>query len=120
MSAVKCETVNCNKPAKMKCPTCLKIGIESFFCDQACFKSSWKNHRIIHILATGEDKKSGVVNLYPNYTYSGKLRPWPQTPKRPVPESIKRPDYANHPEGRSLSEEKMRGENDGFKILPVA
>lgn len=58
----------------------------------------------------GEDKNtSGIVNLYPNYSYSGKLRPWPQTPKRPVPATIRRPDYADHVEGRSLSEEKMRG-----------
>lgn len=113
MTTVKCETPSCNKPGKMKCPTCLKLGIESFFCDQACFRSYWKNHKIIHILAAGEDKSSdsaGVVNLYPNYSYSGKLRPWPQTPKRPVPATIRRPDYADHPEGRSACEEKMRGE----------
>lgn len=109
MSTVKCETPSCNKPAKMKCPTCLKIGIESFFCGQECFKGYWKSHKILHVLATGEDKNSGVINLYPNYNYSGKLRPWPQTPKRPVPASIKLTDYADHPEGRSLSEEKMRG-----------
>ena len=109
MSTVKCETPSCNKPGKMKCPTCLKIGIESFFCDQECFKSYWKSHKILHVLATGENKNSGVINLYPNYNYSGKLRPWPQTPKRPVPASIKPPDYANHSDGKSLSEEKMRG-----------
>lgn len=109
MTTVTCETPNCNNPAKMKCPTCLKIGIESFFCGQDCFKSNWKSHKILHVLATGENKNSGVVNLYPNYNYSGKLRPWPQTPKRPVPDSIQRTDYADHPEGRSLSEEKMRG-----------
>lgn len=110
MESVKCETPSCNKPAKMKCPTCLKIGIESFFCGQDCFKGYWKSHKILHVLATGEDKNSGIINLYPNYNYSGKLRPWPQTPKRSVPESIQRTDYANHPEGKSLSEEKMRGE----------
>lgn len=109
MSALKCETPTCNKPGKMKCPTCLKIGIESLFCGQECFKGYWKSHKILHVLATGEDKNSGIINLYPNYNYSGKLRPWPQTPKRPVPASIQLPDYANNPEGRSLSEEKMRG-----------
>jgi methionyl aminopeptidase len=64
--------------------------------------------------SAGEDKNqnSGIVNLYPNYNYSGKLRPWPQTPKRSVPDSIRRPDYANHAEGRSLSEEKMRGNQE--------
>lgn len=112
MSAVKCETPSCDKLGKMKCPTCLKIGIESNFCGQECFKSFWKQHKIIHLLATGtgEDKNSGIVNLYPNYNYSGKLRPWPQTPKRAVPATIRRPDYADDKEGRSKCEEKMRGE----------
>lgn len=50
------------------------------------------------------------MNLYPSYVYSGNLRPYPQTPKRAVPANIERPDYADHPEGRSISEEKMRGE----------
>ncbi|CRL00250.1 CLUMA_CG013523, isoform A [Clunio marinus] len=109
MTTVKCETPSCDQPAKMKCPTCLKIGIESFFCTQSCFKASWNQHKVLHTLATGKDKSSGSCNLYPNYNYSGKLRPWTQTQKRPVPEKIARPDYADHPAGRSLSEEKMRG-----------
>lgn len=66
---------------------------------------------ILKSFLAGEDKNTeGIVNLYPNYNYSGKLRPWPQTPKRPVPDAIERPDYASHAEGRSLCEEKMRGE----------
>ena len=47
--------------------------------------------------------------MYPSYVYSGDLRPYPQTPKRPLPATIVKPDYADHPEGRSMSEEKMRG-----------
>ena len=60
-------------------------------------------------VVAGDEKGSGVVNLYPSYIYSGDLRPYPQTPLRTVPVNIGRPDYADHPEGRSLSEEKMRG-----------
>lgn len=60
--------------------------------------------------------KSGAYNPWPFYTFTGQLRPWPQTPKRPVPEAIERPDYADHPAGRSLSEEKMRG-NTTIKVL---
>ena len=39
----------------------------------------------------------------------GSLRPYPQTPRRSVPTSIERPDYANHKEGISLSEQSFRG-----------
>ncbi len=38
------------------------------------------------------------------------------TEKRPVPDHIPRPDYADHPLGKSLSEEKERG-NTTIKIL---
>jgi methionyl aminopeptidase len=61
-------------------------------------------------LSAGDEvSKTGVVNLFPSYVFSGPLRPFPQTPTRPVPKSIVRPDYADHAEGRSMSEEKMRG-----------
>lgn len=30
-----CETQDCNKPATLQCPTCLKLGIKgSYFCSQ--------------------------------------------------------------------------------------
>lgn len=44
------------------------------------------------------------------------MRPYPQTPKRTVPEQIERPDYADHPDGRAVSEEAMRG-NTSIKVL---
>jgi len=43
------------------------------------------------------NQKKDAFNLFPNYVYSGKLRPYPQTPKRFVPATIERPDYADHP-----------------------
>lgn len=37
-----CQSPGCGKPAKLQCPTCLKLKIEgSFFCSQECFKSNW-------------------------------------------------------------------------------
>lgn len=37
-----CKSPNCGKPAKLQCPTCLKLKIEgSFFCSQECFKDNW-------------------------------------------------------------------------------
>lgn len=48
-----CTTPNCNKPSTLQCPTCLKIGITgSYFCTQECFKSSWKDHKIVHLIAS--------------------------------------------------------------------
>lgn len=57
----------------------------------------------------------GVYNPWPHFRFTGKLRPFPQTAKRAVPEAIARPDYADHPAGRSLSEESLRGTT--IKIL---
>lgn len=50
-----------------------------------------------------------AYNPWPYYTYTGKLRPWKQTPIRTVPTSIGRPDYADHPIGKPISEESFRG-----------
>lgn len=48
-----CETEGCKSPATLQCPVCLKMGIQgSFFCSQACFKGSWKAHKVIHLLAS--------------------------------------------------------------------
>lgn len=31
----RCEGLECGKPAKLRCPTCIKLGLkDSFFCDQ--------------------------------------------------------------------------------------
>lgn len=37
-----CKGEDCNKPAKLQCPTCLKAKISgSYFCSQDCFKKNW-------------------------------------------------------------------------------
>lgn len=123
MSEIKnktCETPDCGKSAVLQCPTCLKLGMNSFFCGQTCFKSYWKTHKIIHDLAkvqnNDECKENGSYNPWPGYQFSGKLRPYPKSDKRAVPEHIMRPDYAAHPTGRSFSEESLRG-NTTVKVL---
>lgn len=64
---------------------------------------------------TGAAESAEVAyNPWPYYTYTGKLRPWKQTPIRTVPLSVPsgpigRPDYADHPAGKPLSEESFRG-----------
>eukprot|EP00493_Phyllostaurus_siculus_P025404 UN25748 len=113
-----CDGPGCQNPAKLQCPTCIKLGIVegSHFCQQDCFKSNWKTHKSIHKAKKSEDKQplqqNGFsvndtlkgYNPYPNYHYSGVLRPHPLSDKRFVPEHIERPDYADHPSGYPASE----------------
>jgi len=55
-------------------------------------------------------------NPWPYFRFSGKLRPFPVTPKRNVPSTIQHPDYAERDDGRPLSELAMRGTSN-IKIL---
>lgn len=105
-----CETPGCGAFAKLQCPTCIKLGIQgSYFCSQECFKGNWKFHKELHKLAQGGITPKDGYNPWPNYRFSGKLRPFPQGPLRVVPAHIGRPDYADHPEGIPLSEQAIRG-----------
>ncbi|KAI8423991.1 hypothetical protein MSG28_002649 [Choristoneura fumiferana] len=114
-----CETPGCKSIAQLQCPTCIKLGIQgSFFCNQDCFKKSWKNHKIIHSLAKGETTDGSAVeyNPWPSYNFTGKLKPHPPGPKRTVPASIGRPDYADHPTGFPASENAAKGSGH-IKVL---
>lgn len=89
---VYCASATCGKEtvSTLRCPICLKQGIVSVFCDKKCFKENWDKHKYIH-------DKPGVESYDPfnSYDYTGELRPvYPLTPKRQVPDSIKKPDYA--------------------------
>jgi len=38
----KCEGADCSNDAgTLQCPTCQKLGKESYFCGQDCFKRNW-------------------------------------------------------------------------------
>lgn len=51
-----CETRDCGKEASLECPTCKKLGIQgSYFCSQPCFKTSWKEHKLVHAIAGEEE-----------------------------------------------------------------
>ncbi|KAI9298019.1 methionine aminopeptidase [Neoconidiobolus thromboides FSU 785] len=104
MSNSLCIGLNCGKPAKLSCPTCLKLKIEdSYFCSQECFKSNWKLHKARHT-PSGSD----IYDPFPLFPYTGKMRPhYPLSPKRQVLDSIKKPDYAE--DGLPKSELKLRG-----------
>ncbi|KAJ1372447.1 Methionine aminopeptidase 1 [Parelaphostrongylus tenuis] len=107
----RCEGFECEKPAKLRCPTCIKLGLkDSFFCDQTCFKANWSIHKSRH---TDLD---APYNPWPNYRFTGPLRPAVVTPRRTVPPSIPRPDYAVHPEGVSF-EERQAKKSKEVKVL---
>ena len=116
MEGKSCETPGCEQPAKLQCPTCIKLGIQgSFFCSQECFKSNWDLHKTLHKLAKTDSasqsskKGGGLFNPWPGYNFTGRLRPASQSDTRVVPDHIPRPDYAGHPEGYPLSEMKLKG-----------
>ncbi|KAI0062292.1 methionine aminopeptidase [Artomyces pyxidatus] len=114
---VLCQSANCpngNPPSRLECPTCHKLGIQgSFFCGQECFKAGCESpHKVIHNIATPgtqlNDAKNGTFNPFPNFTYSGDIRPvYPLSPKRSVPDHIPRPDYVN--DGIPTSENRRMG-----------
>eukprot|EP00111_Clytia_hemisphaerica_P008716 TCONS_00025488-protein len=131
-----CETPACGKPAKLQCPTCIKLNISgSFFCEQTCFKANWKTHKQVH-KKVEKDKEEDPLNkllqqygssvaeqyssssVWPGYMFTGDLRPhYPLSPKRHVPEHIERPDYADHNQGYPLSEMEVK-RSTHIKALP--
>ncbi|GME76932.1 unnamed protein product [Ambrosiozyma monospora] len=89
-----CSAPSCGKVtnSSLKCPICLKQGLNSYFCNSRCFRSSFGIHKAIH-------KKEGVESYdpFPDFSYAGDLRPaYPLTPKKEVPEKIKLPGYAQN------------------------
>ncbi|XP_037560563.1 methionine aminopeptidase 1 [Dermacentor silvarum] len=113
-----CGTAGCNSSAKLQCPTCIKLGIKgSYFCSQDCFKGNWDSHKQVHrVVKNAKAAASAVYNPWPSFSFTGKLRPFPLSQKREVPEHIMRPDYADHPEGIPLSEQAAK-HSSVIKIL---
>jgi hypothetical protein len=98
-----CATAGCGKPATLACPTCLKLGLApARFCNQDCFKNSWKEHNAMHkSVKASRVEPNTMPTEFRNYSFTGSLRPYQQSPKRTVPDHIPRPDYANHPQASS-------------------
>ncbi|CAI5449054.1 unnamed protein product [Caenorhabditis angaria] len=105
MEGKLCSGAGCEKPAKLRCPTCIKKLLpDAFFCDQTCFKSNWSTHKNVHT------DLNGPYNPWPFFSYTGTLRPAKLSERRTVPEHIPRPDYVLHPEGVSLEERQSKNE----------
>jgi len=114
-----CATAGCGKEAKLACPTCIKLGAPpTRFCGQECFKNSWNDHKEVHtqIRAAREAAIAAdpctMPREFKNYAFTGNLRPWKVTEKSVVPEGILKPDYSDHPDGKSHSEEADKRNRD--------
>ncbi|GKY91814.1 hypothetical protein MPSEU_000153000 [Mayamaea pseudoterrestris] len=121
-----CASPSCTNTtvAKLACPKCIQLGLPpTFFCSQDCFKANYNVHKQIHALAktiknsSGDDGITAPLDapleqkLAPpewahNYSFTGDLRPTRLSPRRAVPASIRKPDYASDSTGRSESEER--------------
>jgi len=93
---------------------------------QDCFKSYWPTHKSIHkigkqllaarLAASASSSLPPYLSWSLSYPFSGSLRPFQQTPKREVPDSIRKPDYADHPDGRSYEEESDKSGGRTIKV----
>jgi len=102
-----CVGKNCDKPATMQCPTCVKQGLPvSPFCTQDCFKNNWATHKKVHNVVV---EWLDVNSEFDSYKFSGDLRPGKLSKKRFIPSHIKKPDYADLFGGRSACEDRDRG-----------
>ncbi|KAH3912312.1 methionine aminopeptidase [Parastagonospora nodorum] len=88
----KCASIDCeNDAGALQCPNCQKLGKESYFCSQDCFKRNWSEHKKVH----KSQNATGQFNPFPTFPYTGALRPvYPLSPRREVPKTIKLPDYS--------------------------
>lgn len=118
-----CANPECGKPATMVCPTCVKLGLPpSRFCNQTCFKNYWSTHKQLHKLVSNSRTDaakldpSSMPTEFDGYTFTGSLRPYQKTARRPVPRNIVKPDYADHIQGVSVSEQRDRRTNSTIRI----
>ena len=141
---VSCQGCGKGVVTKLACPKCVQLGIpNNFFCNQECFRSNYKEHCKIHtamqqlllqqqqqeegnqkggndgvVAATDASmaEKQALPIWAQQYRFRGSLRPTMLSPKRSVPDHIRKPDYASHPQGHSLSEQRDRANNTSIRI----
>jgi methionyl aminopeptidase len=116
-AAGKCAAEGCGKPANMRCPTCIKLGLPPiYFCGKECFTKAWPTHKLLHALLTSSGpstnisfsspSSSDVDERFAGYPFTGRLRPGVVSPMRSVPSHIPRPDYAETGEPESENQFK--------------
>ncbi|XP_075542419.1 methionine aminopeptidase 1 isoform X2 [Dermacentor variabilis] len=92
-------------------------GSSSSSSEEDCFKGNWDSHKQVHrVVKNAKAAASAMYNPWPSFSFTGKLRPFPLSQKREVPEHIMRPDYADHPDGIPLSEQAAK-HSSAIKVL---
>ncbi|KAL3649454.1 Microtubule-associated protein 1A [Castilleja foliolosa] len=120
VEATSLSCAKCGKPAHLQCPKCVELKLPregAAFCSQDCFKASWGSHKSVHLkakLSTPSHENHGERNsdspndgwLYclkkgqartpkiPHFDWTGPLRPYPISKRRPVPAHIEIPDWS--------------------------
>jgi len=131
--------------SRLACPKCIQLGLTPvFFCSQDCFKANYNSHKRIHALAkqiiggnvptqhrktppgdgvscpldADPDLKVSLPDWARSYPFTGSLRPALYSPRRAIPpgSKIKKPDYADHPAGVSISEERDRSNHNNIRV----
>ena len=118
----------------------MQYGVRNVFCGQECFKANYTQHKQIHTSLIKKQQQQDQRFVYPedaglscpttssdalkkslpswanNYDFSGPLRPTLMSPRRTVPSTMRTPDYATHPLGRSESEQHDRFSNNNIRV----
>ncbi|CDO94051.1 unnamed protein product [Kluyveromyces dobzhanskii CBS 2104] len=113
ITSSRCASLQCGKTTDslLKCPICLKQGIESVFCEESCFKGGYKQHKALH---STDDGSADAYDPFSKFKYTGNLRAqYPLSPKREVPDDVVKPDWAEN--GMPVLEQK----NDRLNKIPV-
>mmetsp|Transcript_351 Transcript_351/g.593 ORF Transcript_351/g.593 Transcript_351/m.593 type:complete len:409 (-) Transcript_351:39-1265(-) len=144
MTTHTCAGCNKQVETKLACPKCIQMLLPpTYFCSQECFKANYSTHNKLHKIAkqvmdAKANQSTGVakvpfdgITCDPNediqkrlslpiwakgYDFTGSLRPALLSPKRPVPSSIRKPDYADEPNGISYSEQRDKANNTAIRV----
>ena len=139
--ALICSSPGCESSVTttLACPNCKKLGMDNFFCSQDCFKTNYSEHKKIHAIAkqvmaakkspthephdgiscpldAPENVKLSSPDWTHNFNFSGSLRPTLISPKRTLPSTIRRPDYADHMAGASESEQRDKRNHNNIRV----
>ena len=110
---VYCSGLQCGKETSsaLKCPVCMKEGIDSVFCNEICYKNNYKAHKALHFK---EEGNASAYDPFTKFKYTGEVRAnYPLTPKRFIPDTVAKPDWAAN--GLPVGEQR----NDRLNKIPV-
>jgi len=136
-SSPGCQAVSTN----LACPNCKKLGLDNYFCGHECFKKNYAAHKKVHAIAkrviaakagqpnttapgdgiscaldAPKELRLSTPDWATNFSFSGSLRPTLLSPKRVIPQNIRRPDYADHIAGASESEQRDKSNHNNIRV----